>query len=233
MRVLFALFVVSRAGLWFALMGLFLMHASVDTQGRAFAEDAGEFAWYFILMWCWPRCTWSRCSSWGGPRRRRPRTKIEPPEQQSVERDDHRGRAHRERAGGGRQDEAPGRQHPRRERDRSALYPVAHTRVLHHLPVARARQLSHGDHAARVVAREHHAGRYRRATSVPAPIAIRRPRGRAPARRSRRHRPSPRCDPRPGATRRPPPCARATPPRGRRRCRGPRRPPRRPPLHRP
>jgi hypothetical protein len=49
-HVLFALFVVSRAGLWFALMGLFLIYASVDTQGRAFSEDAGEFAWYFIVI---------------------------------------------------------------------------------------------------------------------------------------------------------------------------------------
>ena len=48
--MLFALFVVSRAGLWFSLMGLFLIYASVDTQGRAFKEDAGEFRWYFILI---------------------------------------------------------------------------------------------------------------------------------------------------------------------------------------
>ena len=49
-HVLFALFVVSRAGLWFALAGLFLLYATVDTLGRAFSEDAGEFAWYFILI---------------------------------------------------------------------------------------------------------------------------------------------------------------------------------------
>jgi hypothetical protein len=49
-HVLFALFVVSRAGLWFALMGLFLLYASVDTEGRAFVDDAGEFAWYFIVI---------------------------------------------------------------------------------------------------------------------------------------------------------------------------------------
>ena len=49
-HVLFALFVVSRAGLWFALMGLFLLYATVDTQGRAFSEDAGEFSWYFIVI---------------------------------------------------------------------------------------------------------------------------------------------------------------------------------------
>ena len=118
---LFALFVVSRAGLWFALMGLFLLYASVDTQGRAFAEDAGEFAWYFIVLVVPARCSSSRCSSWGGPRRRRPRTKIEPPEQQRVERDDDRGQAHRQRAGGGRQDEAPGRNTPAASGIASAL----------------------------------------------------------------------------------------------------------------
>lgn len=49
-QVLFSLFVVSRVGLWLALAGLFLLYASVDTQGRAFAEDAGELAWYFIVL---------------------------------------------------------------------------------------------------------------------------------------------------------------------------------------
>ena len=49
-HVLFALFVVSRAGLWFALAGLFLLYATVDTQGRAFSEDAAEFSWYFIVI---------------------------------------------------------------------------------------------------------------------------------------------------------------------------------------
>ena len=49
-HLLYALFVVSRAGLWFALMGLFLLFASVETQGRAFAEDAARFNWYFIVL---------------------------------------------------------------------------------------------------------------------------------------------------------------------------------------
>jgi hypothetical protein len=48
--VLFALFVVSRAGLWFGLMGLFLLFASVDTQGRAFTDDAAEFNWYAVIL---------------------------------------------------------------------------------------------------------------------------------------------------------------------------------------
>ena len=49
-HVLFALFVVSRAGLWFALAGLFLLYASVDTQGRAFVDDVAEFNWYFFVL---------------------------------------------------------------------------------------------------------------------------------------------------------------------------------------
>ena len=106
---LFALFVVSRAGLWFALMGLFLICASVDTQGRAFAEDAGEFAWYFIVV-VLAALHLVTVFLLGRTRRRRPRTNIEPPEQQSVERDDHRGRAHRRarrRRAAGRSPRAP------------------------------------------------------------------------------------------------------------------------------
>lgn len=49
-HVLFALFVVSRAGFWFALMGLFLLFATVDTKGRAFIEDAGRFGWYYVVV---------------------------------------------------------------------------------------------------------------------------------------------------------------------------------------
>jgi hypothetical protein len=48
--VLFALFVVARAGLWFAVGGWFLLVASVDTQGRAFREDAATFRWYFVVI---------------------------------------------------------------------------------------------------------------------------------------------------------------------------------------
>ena len=49
-HLLFALFVASRAGVWFALMGLFLLYASVETQGRAFADDAAALNWYFIVL---------------------------------------------------------------------------------------------------------------------------------------------------------------------------------------
>ena len=49
-QLLFALFVLARAGMWFALMGLFLLYASVETEGRAFIDDAGEFKWYFVVL---------------------------------------------------------------------------------------------------------------------------------------------------------------------------------------
>jgi len=48
--VLFALFVVARAGLWFGLSGWFLLLASVGTEGRAFTDDAAAFRWYFVVF---------------------------------------------------------------------------------------------------------------------------------------------------------------------------------------
>ena len=49
-RVLYALFVVSRAGLWFALAGLFLLYGQIDAQGRAFTDLANELRWYFFVL---------------------------------------------------------------------------------------------------------------------------------------------------------------------------------------
>lgn len=49
-HVLFALFVASRAGLWFALAGLFLLYASVETRGRAFIDEVGRFKWYILVL---------------------------------------------------------------------------------------------------------------------------------------------------------------------------------------
>jgi hypothetical protein len=48
--VLYALFVMARAGVWFGLMGLFLLFASVETRGRAFSDDAAEFNWYVLVL---------------------------------------------------------------------------------------------------------------------------------------------------------------------------------------
>lgn len=49
-QLLYALFVVSRAGVWFALAGLFLLYAGVSTRGRAFADDVARFDWYVIVL---------------------------------------------------------------------------------------------------------------------------------------------------------------------------------------
>jgi hypothetical protein len=48
--VLYALFVMARAGVWFGLMGLFLLFASVETRGRAFTDDAAELNWYVVVL---------------------------------------------------------------------------------------------------------------------------------------------------------------------------------------
>ena len=48
--VLFALFVVARAGLWFGLSGWFLLLAPVDMRGRAFTDDAAALQWYFVVF---------------------------------------------------------------------------------------------------------------------------------------------------------------------------------------
>lgn len=49
-HLLYALFVCSRAGLWFALAGLFLLYASVPTRGRAFVDDVARFKWYVVVL---------------------------------------------------------------------------------------------------------------------------------------------------------------------------------------
>jgi hypothetical protein len=48
--VLFALFVVARAGLWFGLSGWFLLLADLNSEGRAFTDDAAAFRWYFVVF---------------------------------------------------------------------------------------------------------------------------------------------------------------------------------------
>ena len=48
--VLYALFVMGRAGVWFGLMGLFLLFVSVESEGRAFTDDAAEFNWYIVIL---------------------------------------------------------------------------------------------------------------------------------------------------------------------------------------
>ncbi len=49
-NVLYALFVTGRVGLWFALSGLFALYASIDTQGRAFTDDAAQYRWLLPVL---------------------------------------------------------------------------------------------------------------------------------------------------------------------------------------
>jgi hypothetical protein len=49
-HLLFGLFVMGRAGLWFALGGLFLLYALTDTQGRAFVDDVRRYEWFALVF---------------------------------------------------------------------------------------------------------------------------------------------------------------------------------------
>lgn len=49
-HLLFALFVTGRAGLWFALAGLFLLYALTGTQGRAFVDDVRRYDWFALVF---------------------------------------------------------------------------------------------------------------------------------------------------------------------------------------
>jgi hypothetical protein len=49
-HVLFALFVTGRAGLWFALGGLFLLYAFTGTRGRAFVDDVRKYDWFVMVF---------------------------------------------------------------------------------------------------------------------------------------------------------------------------------------
>jgi hypothetical protein len=49
-HLLFALFVTGRAGLWFALAGLFSLYALTGTQGRAFVDDVRRYDWFALVF---------------------------------------------------------------------------------------------------------------------------------------------------------------------------------------
>lgn len=49
-HALFAVFVTGRAGLWFALSGLFLLYSLSNAQGRAFVDDVREYAWFVMVF---------------------------------------------------------------------------------------------------------------------------------------------------------------------------------------
>lgn len=48
-HVLYAIFVTGRVGLWLSVAGAFAIFLSLDTQGRAFADDANDFRWYVLV----------------------------------------------------------------------------------------------------------------------------------------------------------------------------------------
>ena len=49
-HLLYAAFVTGRVGLWFAFAGLFALYAASDAQGRAAADELGEFRWYAVVL---------------------------------------------------------------------------------------------------------------------------------------------------------------------------------------
>jgi hypothetical protein len=48
-HLLYALFVTGRVGLWLSVAGAFAIFLSIDTQGRAYIEDAARFRWYAMV----------------------------------------------------------------------------------------------------------------------------------------------------------------------------------------
>jgi hypothetical protein len=48
-HLLYAMYVTGRAGLWLSVAGAFAIFLSLDTQGRAFTDDAYEFRWYVLV----------------------------------------------------------------------------------------------------------------------------------------------------------------------------------------
>jgi hypothetical protein len=48
-HVLYALWIVAKAGLWFALAGVFVISATIHHQGRAFLDDWSSYRWYVLV----------------------------------------------------------------------------------------------------------------------------------------------------------------------------------------
>jgi len=49
-HVLYAVWMTGRVGLWFAVAGIFVISASIKTQGRAFTEEFQRHRWYFFVL---------------------------------------------------------------------------------------------------------------------------------------------------------------------------------------
>ena len=48
-HVLYAMFVTGRVGVWLSVAGAFAIFLSIDTQGRAYVDDAKRFGWYLLV----------------------------------------------------------------------------------------------------------------------------------------------------------------------------------------
>jgi hypothetical protein len=48
-HLLYAMYVTGRVGVWLSIAGAFAIFLSIDTQGRAFTDDANEYRWYVLV----------------------------------------------------------------------------------------------------------------------------------------------------------------------------------------
>jgi hypothetical protein len=48
-HVLYSLWILGRAGLWFAVAGIFAISASIEHEGRAFSDEWSNFRWYILV----------------------------------------------------------------------------------------------------------------------------------------------------------------------------------------
>ena len=48
-HALYALWILGRAGLWFALGGVFLISAMIRVKGRAFIDQWNGYRWYILV----------------------------------------------------------------------------------------------------------------------------------------------------------------------------------------
>ena len=48
-KLLFSLWILGRAGMWFAVAGIFAISASIQRQGRAFSDEWSNYRWYILV----------------------------------------------------------------------------------------------------------------------------------------------------------------------------------------
>jgi hypothetical protein len=49
-EILFALFVTGRVGTWLLGAGLFVLFGTITARGRAYTDEAGQYAWLVIVF---------------------------------------------------------------------------------------------------------------------------------------------------------------------------------------